>query len=301
MLKTVLQNIGLTDKDADVYLACLEMGTQPASVIAKRAGLKRPTTYLILESLVKRGLMSEYSGSSVKFFTPVQPDQLMSYVEKQKRSLSQHQRELEQYLPQLSALANPYSLNPKVRFFDGIEGVERVMNDTFTTKEPIRCFTSLDCWFLRPETQEYIMWYGKQRVKHYKIPERAIANDTPKNRKYLEDDYPDIQETDIYSQFRWLPSDVGLFQNEINIYDNKVAIVSISQRELLGMIIESESIATTQKAIFEVAWKAAEPSRQEKAKLQALARENIIRHHKPILELPNFKPVAKSESKKDTK
>ena len=67
MLKSILQKIGLSDKDAEVYLACLELGTQPASVIARKAGLKRPTTYLILEGLLKRGLVSEYTGSNVKY------------------------------------------------------------------------------------------------------------------------------------------------------------------------------------------------------------------------------------------
>lgn len=283
MLKSVLQKIGLTDKDAEVYLACLEMGTQPASVIAKKAGLKRPTTYLILEALVKRGLVSEYTGTSVKFFTAVSPDYLLNYIEKQKRDLTQHQRELQEYLPQLHSLSNPYSLNPKVRFYEGLEGVERVMNDTLTSKEPIRCFTSLDCWFLRKETRDYILWYGKERVRHYKIPERAIANDTPANRKYLEEEYPDIEEDRTYSQFRWLPSDVGLFQNEINIYENKVAIVSIGKKELLGMIIESESITETQKAIFEVSWRAAEQSKWEKLMLQNLKQHNL-RQQKNLLE-----------------
>ena len=85
MLKTLLQKIGLSEKDSEVYLACLELGTQPASVIARKAGLKRPTTYLILEELLKKGLVSEYTGSNVKFFTAVSPDYLLNYIEKQRR------------------------------------------------------------------------------------------------------------------------------------------------------------------------------------------------------------------------
>src|SRR3989338_9475326 len=126
MLPQLLQKIGLTDKDAEVYLACLELGTQPASVIAKKAGLKRPTTYLILEALVKKGLVSEYIGSNVKYFTAVSQEYLLNFVEKKRRELNSHQRELEQLLPQFQKLTNPYSLSPKVRFYEGIEGVERV-------------------------------------------------------------------------------------------------------------------------------------------------------------------------------
>jgi len=45
--------------------------------------------------------------------------------------------------------------------------------------------------------------------------------------------------------------------NETNIYKNKVAIASYG-REMFGMIIESEEIARSQRAIFELAWKGAE-------------------------------------------
>lgn len=263
MLKGILQKIGLSDKDSEVYLACLELGTQPASVIAKKAGLKRPTTYLILEGLSKKGLVSEYTGSNVKYFTAVSPDYLLNFIDKQRRELTSHQRELEQYLPQFQSLLNPYSLNPKVRFYEGMDGIERAMNDTLTSSEPLRCYSVTDAWFARPDTKEYILWYGKQRVYEKKISIRNICPDTPITRQYCETDYPEVGNAHPISHFRWLPKDIQIFSNEINIYDNKVAIACLGKHELLGIIIESESIAQTQKSIFEVAWRAALPGKWE--------------------------------------
>lgn len=253
MLKSILQKIGLSDKDSEIYLACLELGTQPASVIAKKAGLKRPTTYLILEGLLKRGLVSEYTGSNVKYFTAVSPEYLLNFVEKQRRELTSHQRELEQYLPQFQSLSNPYSLNPKVRFYEGVEGVERVMDDTLTAQNTeILTFSSIDRWFAREDLKEYIEGYGKRRSVDRKIPLRGIVVDTPLARQYLEKDYPG---STAITQTRWFPSDLSVFHNEINIYDNKVAICSIGRHELLGIIIESQEIAESQRSIFELAWR----------------------------------------------
>lgn len=262
MLNQILQKIGLSEKDAEVYLAALELGTQPASVIAKKAGLKRPTTYLILESLLKRGLVSEYNGSNVKYFTAVSPEYLLNYVEKQRRDLTSHQRELEQFLPQFNSLSNPYSLNPKVRFYEGMEGIERVMNDTLTAQTSLACYVKIDAWFSRQDTRDYITWYGKQRVHAKKIPIRGISVDTAMSRKYLEQDYPEIRDHSM-SHFRWLPQDIQDFTNEINVYDNKMAIACLGKNELLGIIIESESIAHTQRAIFESAWRTALPAAWE--------------------------------------
>lgn len=255
MLKNILQKIGLSDKDSEVYLACLELGTQPASTIAKKAGLKRPTTYLILEGLLKKGLVSEYTGSNVKYFTAVSPDFLLSYIEKQRRSLTAHQRELEEFLPQFHSLTNPYSVSPKVRFYEGIEGIERVMDDTLSAKGEILCFSCLDRWFAREELANYIKNYARRRSIEKKIPLRGIAIDTPLTRQYLEKDYPGDKTRD-FTKVHSFPSDISVFHNEINIYNDKVAICSLGNHELLGIIIESREIAESQRAIFELAWRA---------------------------------------------
>lgn len=54
----VLQKIGLQQKESAVYLALLELGTADVSGIAKKAGIKRPTCYLVLDDLKNRGLVS---------------------------------------------------------------------------------------------------------------------------------------------------------------------------------------------------------------------------------------------------
>lgn len=254
MLKTILQKIGLSDKDSEVYLACLELGTQPASVIARKAGLKRPTTYLILEGLLKRGLVSEYTGSNVKYFTAVSPEYLLNFVEKQRRELTSHQRELEQFLPQFLSLSNPYSINPRVRFYEGLEGIERVMDDTLMAKKSeILTYSCIDRWFSREDLKQYIGQYGRRRSAEKKIALRGIVIDTPLARQYIEKDYPGDS---AVTQTRWFPKDISVFHNEINIYDNKVAICSIGRHELLGVIIESDEIAESQRSIFELVWRA---------------------------------------------
>lgn len=254
MLKSILQKIGLSDKDAEVYLACLEFGTQPASIIAKKAGLKRPTTYLILEGLLKKGLVSEYTGSNVKYFTAVSPEYLMNYIEKQRRELTSHQRELEQYLPQFQSLTNPYSMSPKVRFYEGISGIERVMDDTLTAqKKEILSYSSIDRWFSKEDLKRYIVDYAKRRCVDRKISLRGIVLDTPLARQYISQEYPGSKEL---TETRWFPKNISIFHNEINIYDNKVAICSIGNHELIGIIIESSEIAETQRSVFELAWRA---------------------------------------------
>lgn len=72
--------------------------------------------------------------------------------------------------------------------------------------------------------------------------------------RYIEQDYPDKSDSEL-TQKRWFPKDINIFYNEINIYDNKIAICSLGNHELLGLIIESKEVADSQRAIFEMAWR----------------------------------------------
>jgi sugar-specific transcriptional regulator TrmB len=52
-----LSTIGLTKKEADLYLAALESGISSITELAKLANIKRPTAYLILEDLLNKNLL----------------------------------------------------------------------------------------------------------------------------------------------------------------------------------------------------------------------------------------------------
>ena len=51
----VLENLGLSEKEAEIYLALLELGTGTVVEVAKKSGVKRPTAYLVLDELKKMG------------------------------------------------------------------------------------------------------------------------------------------------------------------------------------------------------------------------------------------------------
>jgi hypothetical protein len=81
--------------------------------------------------------------------------------------------------------------------------------------------------------------------------------DTPTSREYILKDYPALKKRkNPLMEFKWVPKDVSMFNNEINVYDDKVSIVSLAKNEMLGVIIESHEIAKTMKSIFQMAWKA---------------------------------------------
>jgi len=236
-LHNILINIGLTDKEANVYLACLELGQSPASDIALRAKMNRVTTYDILKKLIHRGYVSTFTQNGTKTFTATDPDSIRNEVRK-------NYMDFKSALPDLRRLHGK-TQHPHIRYYEGPEAIKKVYADTLTAKTELLNYA--DSRLVRQFWPNYDQEYVAERVKK-KIYLRGIAP---------QDDYGDLvaeQNKASHREIRLVPGDKFPFHNEINVYDDKVSIVSFGEDEVLGMIIQSQEIADTQRAIFTMAW-----------------------------------------------
>lgn len=87
MIKTlikVLEEVGLNEKEARVYLALLQLGEDSVGEIAKEANIKRPTAYLVLESLEKRGLIKQNTLHKKSVYTAEPPEKILSILQQDK-------------------------------------------------------------------------------------------------------------------------------------------------------------------------------------------------------------------------
>ncbi|PIZ76715.1 hypothetical protein COY05_00475 [Candidatus Peregrinibacteria bacterium CG_4_10_14_0_2_um_filter_38_24] len=233
----ILTSLGLTDKESKVYLASTEAGTSPVSQIAQKAGINRVTTYDILEKLKQRGVISHFTKKQIKYFTATKPETLLEEFEKRTNSLRIA-------LPKLKKLTGDVS-HPRVRYFEGIEGIKAIYADTLTSKTEILNYSnSLE---IRNAWPNYDIEYVEKRAKK-KIFLRGICQNDDYGKKVHELDQK------YFREMRIINPDQFDFTNEINIYDDKVAIISFKD-ELIGMIIESQQIANSQRAIFDMCWK----------------------------------------------
>jgi len=119
MVKIVdsLQQIGLTEKEALVYNASLDLGKATVEKIAEQAGIVRTTTYTQIESLMKQGLMSSFVQGKKTFYTAEAPTNLKRLLEKQKNAVIFGESLLEQILPDLLAAHGKTGTRPVIRFF----------------------------------------------------------------------------------------------------------------------------------------------------------------------------------------
>lgn len=234
-LQSAIENIGLTDKQAKIYLANLELGPSSIQNIAEKAQIKRTTVYSVIESLLEQGLISKFSDEKGQKFQAKAPEALI-------KQLEQRQKNLKSILPQLQAITNIGDIKPEVRFYQGREGLRTVYEDTLQTKNEILSLASAeDIYQVLPD---YIPKYLQKRIKKG-IKMRAIVQDSLKARIHQKRDEKEFRQTKLVQ-------DLNL-TIEKNIYADKVALMSFRAYPM-GIIIKSPQIAKSEKAIFELLW-----------------------------------------------
>lgn len=241
-----LQQLGLSDKESKTYLASLELGSSPVQKIARKSGLKRPTTYFAIESLIKKGLMTSFEKGKKRYFVAESPERLVSLIALQQKKARALEEDLRKVLPGLNDIFNLTGERPKVRFFEGKEGLRAIQDDFLKTEDknieniyPRDDFIKV---FSEAERKEYVAKLRKKKIKVRTI--------------YTSQNKPDKLVPNPYAERKFAAYEKFPFSADITIYGDKVAIGTFKGK-LVGVIIESKEISETLRLVFDLAWKSA--------------------------------------------
>lgn len=248
MLARELEKLGLSDKEALVYLASLELGPSPVQVIARKAEVNRATTYVMIEALLQKGLMSTFDKGKKTMYTAEKPERLHRIVHHERATVNEKESVIKRLLPDLEAISDAAGERPKVSFYEGEEGLEAMRETVFASKiEGMEDFISFDdLRHLLPEEQ----WQKhNKRLSAKKISGRTIYTS--------EREYKPADEIKHLWQYRRISKDKFPMHGELTVYGNKISMISLKGK-LVGVIIESKEMATMVRTMFDLAWKQAE-------------------------------------------
>jgi HTH-type transcriptional regulator, sugar sensing transcriptional regulator len=258
-IKTELKNLGLTDKETSVYLSSLELGPASVQDISHKSKVNRATTYVMIESLSARGLMSTFTKGKKKFYSPESPERLLSIIENKQRELKNKQGELEKVLPMLVGMFNAEGVKPQVRYLEGMEGVETV-RQIFERLggDYVQIFPLLDAEI----AEEYV--HGKEvhrkQLRHHHVSEGTDVRKLIVMDEINEEKLPDITD----GEARFLSSSDFPIHAEITVRGGHVFLVSYKSSVMAAVII-SQEIADAVRALFELAWKGASSAVSKKS------------------------------------
>jgi sugar-specific transcriptional regulator TrmB len=237
-----LQNLGLTEKEAKVYLALLQLGPSTPYRIAVKAGIKRPTAYVIAEELVEKGIIVHVPGEEPKRYIARTPE---SVIESEEARLSSARR----ILPELKSLQKGAAEKPSILYFEGVEGMRQAAQyrqKELHGKEIVGFYASAEG--TSPEIMEVFYEWNEYKERH-KMIVRGITVDDPSLKPFRK--YYESATSTIIGKY--VPKD---------IYSSRVSVescVDFVRIELLdsaqALIIDSPHFAEAVKQIFEMVWK----------------------------------------------
>ena len=234
-----LQKLGLNGNEATTYVALLEIGQGTLADLARKAKIKRTTLYDIVNCLKGKGLISTIRSGGRLLYSAEDPRTLENRLEEQRSTLAS-------MLPELLSVANALPRKPKVRYYEGVEGIKEVYRDT-----------------LRYPGQKMYAWVSDSMIENfdgkfiteYYIPKRlekkiwaeVIAADTITGKQFQNKDAGALRKTKLFN------TETTPLSIEISIYGtDRIGFMSVEDG--VGLIVESKPIADTLKSIFKQQW-----------------------------------------------
>jgi HTH-type transcriptional regulator, sugar sensing transcriptional regulator len=243
-----LMDFGLGDKEAKVYLALLELELATVNEVAKSSGINRSSTYVVLESLKKKGLVGISDDKNVRRYVATSPESLLQTAEEKARKQEEVKRSIESIVPELKALHKDTKQKPKVRVYEGTNGIKEVYWDILNpnTKELRTYANPVNLIKYVPDFMKQDEERGKRGIKMYAI--------NPATKEIMDLQKRGIGPHQPY-EMALIPEEKFKFSSDMGIYEDKVAFVS--PKEKFGIIIENGEIADMIKNNFNLAWEEA--------------------------------------------
>ncbi|MFA6476377.1 MAG: helix-turn-helix domain-containing protein [Candidatus Paceibacterota bacterium] len=243
MFEKYLEQIGLSNKEAEVYVALLQYDSASVVELANKTKVNRTTIYPVLETLAKKGLVSEIQVDKKTHYQAEPPERLESFIERQKVVLEENSKRLTDIIPQLKSIQRESGERPVVKYFEGREGIISSMQDFFSSedKEGISYLIYpkdlIDETFTEKElTQLREIRLGKNvknKVLYTSEKTSRPSDNTSERIKIEQDKYP-------------LSCDIAIYKNKvkINILGKKIGAISITNKDF----------ADTMRSLFSLAF-----------------------------------------------
>ena len=237
-----IQNLGLSENESRIYLALLELGRAGVAAIAAKAEVKRTSCYVILDELIRKGLVSTTQTAGRVQYAAEPPETLL-------RLGRERVNQFDALLPELKSLFNLSDNKPRIRFYEGKESYVAICEDSLARSgKEIWLVSNLD------NLQQIIT---KEYDDTVYIPTRMQAGKkllmatfkSPSMDAYRAKDAEQLRE------IRYLPDNMK-FNASMFIYGDTISLIS-SEKELIGLIIDSAPLAAMAKAMFQASWQLA--------------------------------------------
>src|SRR3989344_47198 len=231
MDQRILEQVGFSKGETEIYLVLLKIGESTASEIAKHTKIARPNVYDYLNKLKEKGLTGFVSKNHKMYYFPSSPERIIDYIDEKKDILLSN-------IDNLLDLYKPEKEASKIEVYEGSEGFKILMNDIIKNNK------------------DFVGWGGSDKVREYvseHIVERYLNLRKKMNihGKMLYAETENVLETPL-TKFKKIPKEFTSPSTIIS-YGNNVAIMIYTAIPVI-IIVRSKELSKSYKKHFELLW-----------------------------------------------
>ena len=186
-IQTLLETLGLTEKEVRVFVSLSELGKAPAYVISKKTKLPRTTIYFVLDSLIQKELVIEESKKNARYFSIPSLGVISKLVERDRKELLLKESAGGQLVKLLSPLFNRRLFSiPSIQFFEGKREVLKMCNESLTDWHTSMTERDNTWWGFQDDTfvteyRDFLESYWRMKNKDQQI--KLFSNESHLEKK----------------------------------------------------------------------------------------------------------------------
>lgn len=251
-----LEQLGLNETEAKVYLALLKIGEASVGLISRETGIARTTLYYSVEELKKKGFVFEKIIDQKRRLIPRSPEFLEKRAQKQAEKAKEVVGSISNLIPVLKKLAKEDSSFSTVSHYEGKESVWEVFEIILRSNKDSLWFGFGERFLTNYDFDFFVTNFSKKRRQYGRTKSFNIIPPFSGVLKIANRGETDFQE------FRFLDEEQD-FNAGICIFGNKIAIFSFDNG-LAATLIQGTAISEIAMTMFMMIWQNLKPYGQDK-------------------------------------
>ncbi len=239
---------GLPEKEMKVYLALLELGEASVQALARKSGVARATTYLVLDALLAKKLITQKKQGKRVVYIPEPPRRLLDQVLAEAERVDEQRNALEAILPDLQALLKSDDNGASVRYYPGIEGLHKMRGEMLMQSTPE------DIWYSFAPTDYMLSVLNQDEAlyltrKAKRVKSKIIfSTRSEKMKTYLLE-----HSSEHLAERKFVSPDKFQGTSGFTVFGDFIVIVSYTG-SIGGVVIQSRAMAHMMREWFLLTW-----------------------------------------------
>lgn len=236
-----LQEIGLTDLEAKVYVTLLGLGGSGAGEIIRKTGLHKATVYSVLQQLIEKGVASYILAEKERFFKAEDPEVFLDM-------LRYKEQKLKAILPELRRKMGAEKSEQEATIYAGTRGLKTVCESVLEELRPNGTYLDFGVSGLFKSIMGAYWFQWQKKKKMYRIKAKCIFDESVREKKDVLETY--VGEKKFVPRKFYSPVDTM-------IYNDKVVLFVWNAKPPLAIKIRSADVANAYSSQFKLLWKIA--------------------------------------------